>query len=78
MLKDIAAELGDGFRQDLFVPYVQLHEFEAMLFAAPGELARVPRTAWGNQDMPNGWQICRDRQTRKSRKYLQYKCLQLS
>jgi hypothetical protein len=36
---DIAEELGDRFRPDRFIPYLQLHEFEALLFCCPEKLA---------------------------------------
>jgi hypothetical protein len=39
ILADIAGELGDGFNTVRFVPYVQMHEFEALLFSDPGALA---------------------------------------
>jgi hypothetical protein len=32
LLEEVAAELGGGFRRDRFVPFVVLHEFEALLF----------------------------------------------
>lgn len=36
---DIAATIGDSFDPSQFIPYVQLHEFEALLFADTAELA---------------------------------------
>ena len=33
ILSDIAGELGDGFNTARLVPYVQMHEFEALLFS---------------------------------------------
>ena len=34
--QDICGELPDGFRPDLrFIPYIQLHEYEAILFSDP-------------------------------------------
>ena len=39
ILADIAAEVGDSFNPAQFIPYVQLHEFEALLFANTVELA---------------------------------------
>ncbi|MEN6426259.1 MAG: DUF4276 family protein [Phycisphaerales bacterium] len=39
ILADIAGELGDGFNMARFVPYVQMHEFEALLFSDPKLLA---------------------------------------
>jgi hypothetical protein len=39
ILADIAAELGQGFNRVRFIPYVQMHEFEALLFSDPKLLA---------------------------------------
>jgi hypothetical protein len=39
VLEDIAAQLGDKFNRSRFIPYVQMHEFEALLFSDPGRLA---------------------------------------
>ena len=39
ILADISAELGTGFDPDQFIPYVQMHEFEALLFSDPRLLA---------------------------------------
>ncbi|MBN1509878.1 MAG: DUF4276 family protein [Sedimentisphaerales bacterium] len=39
ILEDISAELGTGFNSARFVPYVQMHEFEALLFSDPKLLA---------------------------------------
>jgi hypothetical protein len=39
ILADIAGELGEGFDRSRFIPYVQMHEFEALLFSQPGVLA---------------------------------------
>ena len=33
LLADICHELGDGFEQSRFVPYVMMHEFEGLLFS---------------------------------------------
>ncbi len=38
---DITAAMGDSFDPKFFVPYVQLHEFEALAFADVGVLASV-------------------------------------
>lgn len=38
---DIRHELGLGFDQRRFVPYVQMHEFEALLFSDPAAFASV-------------------------------------
>ncbi|OHB67778.1 MAG: hypothetical protein A2Y77_05710 [Planctomycetes bacterium RBG_13_62_9] len=39
ILADIAAGLGTGFNRARFIPYVQMHEFEALLFSDPKRLA---------------------------------------
>lgn len=39
ILADISAPLGNGFNCSRFVPYVQMHEFEALLFSDPRVLA---------------------------------------
>lgn len=36
---DISAALGEGFDSARFIPYVQMHEFEALLFSDPAVLA---------------------------------------
>jgi hypothetical protein len=41
LLDDLAAHVGDGFRQELFIPYVQVHEFEALLFSDVTKIAEV-------------------------------------
>jgi len=33
ILNDICGEMGRGFNQARFIPYVQMHEFEALLFS---------------------------------------------
>lgn len=33
LLEDICSEMGDGFEQSRFVPYVMMHEFEGLLFS---------------------------------------------
>lgn len=39
ILKDIAGQLGDSFNPKRLMPYVQMHEFEALLFSSPLKLA---------------------------------------
>ena len=39
ILADITAEMGAGFDPRRFIPYVQMHEFEALLFSDPKALA---------------------------------------
>ncbi len=38
---DICRELGDHFDQSRLIPYIQMHEFEALLFSETGVLAEV-------------------------------------
>lgn len=38
--KDIAQTLGVAFNPDRFIPYIQIHEFEALLFSNPSALAK--------------------------------------
>lgn len=37
----VADEMGSDFHQHRFVPYVQLHEVESLLFAGPAEMAKI-------------------------------------
>ena len=39
ILADISSQLGVGFRCSRFIPYVQMHEFEALLFSDAARLA---------------------------------------
>ena len=39
MLTDISDQLGNRFKRSRFIPYVQMHEFEALLFSDPKLLA---------------------------------------
>jgi hypothetical protein len=39
ILADVCAELGTDSRRERFIPYVQMHEFEALLFSDPRRLA---------------------------------------
>jgi hypothetical protein len=39
VLEDIAGSLGNAFNPDRLIPYVQMHEFEALLFSSPKRLA---------------------------------------
>lgn len=41
MLEDIGEEMGDSFDNNRFVPYVMMHEFEAMLFSDCEAFCRV-------------------------------------
>ena len=40
ILKDIAGQLGNSFNPNHLMPYVQMHEFEALLFSSPTKLAQ--------------------------------------
>src|SRR5271170_2617796 len=43
---DIVAAMGTGFNPSRFIPYVQMHEFEALIFADPAKLhAEFPERA---------------------------------
>ena len=37
--EDIVAQMGDSWNPAQFIPYVQMHEFEALLFSSPVKLA---------------------------------------
>ncbi|HXV59936.1 MAG TPA: DUF4276 family protein [Vicinamibacteria bacterium] len=41
LLEDVAKQLGFSFDAKRFLPYIQLHEFEALLFSDPDRLASV-------------------------------------
>ncbi len=41
MLADVVNEMGQGFNPDRFLPYVMMHEFEAMLFSDRQAFARA-------------------------------------
>jgi hypothetical protein len=41
MLEDISEAMGDAFNRQSFIPYIQIHEFEALLFSAPDILGKV-------------------------------------
>ena len=54
---DIANEMGDGFNTSGFVPYVMMHEFEAMLFSD----CRTFAQAINHPDLAVPFQRVRDR-----------------
>lgn len=54
---DIANEMGEGFNASRFVPYVMMHEFEAMLFSDCGTFAQ----AINHPDLAVPFQRVRDR-----------------
>jgi hypothetical protein len=37
----VTEEMGPGFNPNRFIPYVHLYEIESLLFAGPGEMARI-------------------------------------
>lgn len=41
ILQDIAQEMGSDFQPRRFMPYIQMHEFEALLFSDPDALAQT-------------------------------------
>lgn len=41
LLDDLASHAGADFRRELFIPYVQVHEFEALLFADVDKMAEA-------------------------------------
>jgi len=41
MIDDLAAHAGEAFQKELFIPYVQVHEFEALLFSDVDKMAEV-------------------------------------
>ena len=41
MLKDIAADMGKAFDRQRFIPYIQMYEFEALLFSNTDILGKV-------------------------------------
>ena len=41
MLEDISGAMGSAFNRQRLIPYVQMHEFEALLFSDPGILGGV-------------------------------------
>ena len=41
MMDDLAKAMGSAFNRQHFIPYVQMHEFEALLFCDPDALGRV-------------------------------------
>lgn len=58
----ICAVMGSRFNPRLFIPYVQLHEFEALLFAEPKELAySLQSIAWRREEeLAMAFQTIRD------------------
>ncbi len=55
---DVAASIGDGFNPDRFIPYVMMHEFEAMLFSDCQKFAEAigrPELAASFQEIRDGF-----------------------
>ncbi len=58
ILKDITARMGSNFNPVQFLPYVQLHEFEALLFSDVSVLSTQTKAlpGWRPQDIQNQFQ----------------------
>lgn len=56
LLADICREMGGGFNQNRFVPYVMMHEFEGLLFSDTSRLGR----GIGRPDLSPQFQAIRD------------------
>ncbi len=56
LLQDVSNEMGSNFNPNRFIPYVMMHEFEAMLFSDCHALA----TAMGRPDLSASLQAIRD------------------
>ena len=56
LLRDVSNEMGTDFNPNRFVPYVMMHEFEAMLFSNCDSFAR----AIGRSDLIDDFQAIRD------------------
>lgn len=52
LLADLAAHAGGDFRRELFIPYIQVHEFEALLFADVTKMAEVLAPVSGKHLVP--------------------------
>ncbi len=57
LLQDVCNEMGTDFNADRFVPYVMMHEFEAMLFSDCGRFA----SAIGSSALEGSFQAIRDK-----------------
>ncbi len=49
--EDILSELGGSFEERRFRPYVQMHEFEALLFSQPATICTVLRSPGSERDV---------------------------
>jgi hypothetical protein len=56
LLEDISNEMGDGFDQSRFVPYVMMHEFEGLLFSDADRFGK----AIGRPDLSQAFQAIRN------------------
>ena len=56
ILDDVSGELGDGFDQRRFIPYVVMHEFEGLLFSDPEGFGR----SIGKGDLSPSFQAIRN------------------
>ena len=57
ILKDIAGQLGNSFNPNRLMPYVQMHEFEALLFSSPMKLAE----SLGDKKLSSAFLIIRNK-----------------
>lgn len=58
LAQDVGIEMGSGFNRDRFIPYVMMHEFEALLFSDCDKFASAigrPEVASSFQDIRNGF-----------------------
>jgi len=51
IVRDIAKTLGGGFDARRLIPYIQMHEFEALLFSQPAALSHVMRKPDAEEDL---------------------------
>jgi hypothetical protein len=51
LLDDVCKIAGKDFRRELFIPYVQMHEFEALLFADVAKMSETLRRIGGPDDL---------------------------
>jgi len=74
LLEAAIADLVPGEKQGRFIPYVQLHEFEALLFSSPavmagyfeeplkqGDIDRIVRSCGGAEAINDGYDTCPNR-----------------
>ncbi len=66
MLADVQAKMGAGFHLQHFVPYVQLHEYEALVFADIGELTSAVASMADKSEKKIARRISADRRTGRS------------